>query len=69
MNEKHDANFKLNLSLSELKNTLEDEFVFNRRYDWKYVSPEMQEHINKITYALADAIKLSNEECKRYETD
>jgi hypothetical protein len=67
MNEKQVANFKLNLSLGEVKNTIEDEFVFNRRFDWKHISPELQEHINRITYALADAMKLSNDECKRGE--
>lgn len=60
------ASFKVNQNLGETIDYWKTLFISDNRPDWKCVPQHIQDAINNVTYALNDALKLSNKDLDQY---
>lgn len=64
------AMFKVNLAAGNLADDMKEEFDTMKNFTenhWEYVDPEVQEVVNRVTYALKHLIDLTNDRLKELE--
>lgn len=61
-------NFKVNMYLSNIMDNMKDEMEYIRAINWKEnITPEMQEALNRITFAVKNAMEVSNKHLRLLE--